>query len=143
VRGLPVTGFAFNKYVEGAIRSCCIHDGNADATASFFEFCQHRIQGFPVTHIATKESLVLTAIAGILSIVAIILAATVSPAFVIGLPLIHAYVAWRMAWKITAMVQAAVFAIGVLVVLGWTLGSTLAERDNAMSCPTKSEISLP
>ncbi|WP_397606688.1 hypothetical protein [Silanimonas sp.] len=88
-----------------------------------------------------------TAFAGVLAVAmpaAMFLSMAVSPLFMLAFPLLLGMTARKSGSKkdaIAALV-ALVLCGGLLVMMGaYTIGKTMAERDNAMSCPAKAEIS--
>ena len=94
----------------------------------------------------SKNSIAFASVLAIALPAAFFLSLTVSPVFMLAFPLVLSLMAWKSGSKkdaIAALV-ALVLCGGLLVVMaGYSLGTTLAERDNAMSCPAKTDISLP
>ena len=67
-----------------------------------------------------------------------------SPLFMLAYPLLLGMMASKSGSKKDAIAAFVAFLLcgGLLVMMGaYTLGKTMAERDNAMSCPAKTEIS--
>jgi MFS-type transporter involved in bile tolerance (Atg22 family) len=88
-----------------------------------------------------------TAFAGVLAVAmpaAMFLSMAVSPMFMLAFPLLLGMMASKSGSKKDAIAAFVAFLLcgGLLVMMGaYTLGKTMAERDNAMSCPAKTEIS--
>lgn len=90
-----------------------------------------------------------TAFASVLAVAlpaAMFLSISASPMFMLAFPLLLGMTAAKSGSKKDAIAAFVAFLLcgGLLVMMGaYTLGKTMAERDNAMSCPAKSDISLP
>lgn len=75
-----------------------------------------------------------------------LLALSLSPEFALLCPAVFSVIALRSKEKHQALAGAIGLALCVAMLIaatGYRIGSDMAHRDNAMSCPAKAEISSP
>ena len=92
----------------------------------------------------SKDSIALASVLTVAMPGAMFLSIAVSPIFMLAFPLLLGIMASKSGSKKYAIAAFVAFLLcgGLLVMMGaYTLGKTMAERDNAMSCPAKTEIS--
>jgi MFS-type transporter involved in bile tolerance (Atg22 family) len=92
----------------------------------------------------SKDSIALASALTVAMPGAMFLSIAVSPIFMLAFPLLLGMMASKSGSKKYAIAVFVAFLLcgGLLVMMGaYTLGKTMAERDNAMSCPAKTEIS--
>ena len=92
----------------------------------------------------SKDSIAFASVLTVAMPAAMFLSMAVSPMFMLAFPVLLGVMASKSGSKKDAIAAFVAFLLcgGLLVMMGaYTLGKTMAERDNAMSCPATPEIS--
>jgi predicted metal-binding membrane protein len=95
---------------------------------------------------STSKNTAVAAVVAIALPAAMFLSMAVSPMFLLAFPLILSASALNSGSKKDAIAGVVALVIGAGMLMFWgsyNLGKALAERDNAMACPAKSELSPP
>ena len=91
----------------------------------------------------SKDSIAFASLLAVAVPAAMFLSMSVSPMFMLAFPLMLGMMASKSGSKKDAIAALVAFLLcgGLVMAMGaYTLGKTMAERDNAMSCPAKTEI---